>query len=264
MKTFKKISSKFLICILVIQSVISPITTTASEVGSETILEMIDQDEINAGLGETDMIPAAASGSAIEVPTSVINNIIAMKGNQGLQDIPNYRPINGDKISLRFDFTLPSEHDYHDGYQLTYPLPEVLKNGIGSGGLAEEGVEYATYQVENDEVIITFNENVRAYGKGLEINGYFQIEAEFSLSGTDLEYDLVLPNQEETSGTITILLYFQPVGGTDINKSVSPATGTNTSRVEWTVDVNKEMDNLNLGKEFTDTLVGIIHMKQVL
>ena len=170
----------------------------------------------------------------------------------------NYRPLMGDKVDLRFEFTLPENHDYGNGSTLIYPLPTPLKPSSGSGELRnEDGELYATYNIDQDNVIIIFNNNIRFQGTGgsggLKTVGFFQIQGKFEVdkNNTQLEQDLILPGHDK------ITLNFQPTGGKTIDKNADPASGNNVNSIKWTVDVNTEMDDLGVaGKDFTDTLVG--------
>ncbi|CFX88696.1 Adhesion domain [Syntrophomonas zehnderi OL-4] len=198
----------------------------------------------------------ADTGSVVS--TDVIEKITATKDGVELKDIENYRPVMGDEIDLRFDFTLPDKHPYEAGSTLTYTLPAPLKPANGSGELSNEaGETYATYGISEGNVVITFNENIRFQGEegsgGLETKGWFEITAIFEAdeNNTALEQELTLPG----SGTITLI--FQPPGGEVIAKGVAPEnSGNSSSYVQWTVDVNTVMDDLGGGKEFTDTLIG--------
>src|SRR5699024_8463690 len=143
-----------------------------------------------------------------------ITKITATKDGQNLADIESYRPVMGDEIELKFEFTLPANHNYGNGSKLTYPLPTPLKPAHGQGDLRNEyGEIYAKYIVGNENVIITFNENIRFQGAegtgGLETNGDFEITAKFEAGedNKDLKQELELP------GNDTITLDFQPKGG---------------------------------------------------
>lgn len=210
-------------------------------------------------MGMPAILNSVLDGIETEIDTNVIHTIIATKNDKKLQEIENYRPQMGDKIDLELKFTLPVEHDYGNGSILTYELPSPLCACSGNGSLSKDTVEYATYKIEDGNVVVTFNGNIRFEGiggtKGLETKGWFEIEAEFKSDNKDLTQALELPNEGKT---ITIDLHFQPVNGKTIEKTVDPENeGNNSKHVQWTVTVNTVMNDLGEnGKEFKDTLTG--------
>ncbi|HHY28171.1 MAG TPA: collagen binding domain-containing protein, partial [Desulfitobacterium dehalogenans] len=205
------------------------------------------------------MAVSAAGDFTEAVDPGVVTKITVTKDGKELKDILNYRPIMGEAIDLKLEFTLPDGHNYGNGSTLTYPLPTPLKPISGSGPLMGGDGEYATYTISGGNVVITFNDKIRYIGEGgsggLETIGSFAIKARFEAAGgnTALEQVLVLPGSE------TITLHFQPIGGKVIEKKVTPENGgMSSSVVDWTVNVNTVMDDLGLspGKVFVDTLTG--------
>ncbi len=247
MKYLRKIKSFSVIIVLImVLQLVLPTSFTGAEPIAEQEQNFIDFD-----------IVTASAAITADVNIDVVTKITATKNGINLANIANYRPVMGDEVTLRFEFTLPSNHNYGDGSKLTYPLPTPLKPASGSGDLSEGGEIYATYEVDKDNVIIIFNDNIRFQGAegsgGLETTGFFEIQAKFKEdeNNTKLEQDLILP------GSDTIKLNFQPTGGKVIDKKVDPASGNNINSLKWVVDVNTVMDDLGTtGVEFKDTLTG--------
>src|SRR5690606_16965997 len=132
----------------------------------------------------------------------VITSIEAKKDGKKIQEIKNYNPKIGEEISLEFFFTLPNGHSYGEGSILIYELPALLREASGSGTLYNgKQVKYATYEVADGRVEITFTEEIRVDGQdgslGLETTGQFEISAHYSAieGGTNLEQELILPGQ---------------------------------------------------------------------
>lgn len=263
MKRIKKIAAVILIFVLLISTFTNPVLLHANNLLNETNMsgddELIGLTQEATVVTGSAIVPTVVTGSSITVDPSIIHTIKASKDGIALANIVNYRPLMGDKVRLEIKFTLESGHSYGAGSVLTYTLPAPLKAASGTGSLLDEGQEYATYKVEAGNVVITFNENIRSYDNGLEVHGFFAIEATYSSNATDLKQDLILPDKDEISGFVTIPLYFKPIGGSDIVKSVNPLTGNNTKFVTWTVNVNTVIDNLGIGKEFKDLLITTNH-----
>jgi uncharacterized surface anchored protein len=220
---------------------------------ADPIAEQIKSFEHVANYAKTTTNTAIKSVVDIEV----ISTVEATKDGKNIAEIDNYRPIIGDEVTLRFDFTLPANHLYGDGSKLTYPLPTPLKPASGSGTLQNgSGEAYATFNIDGENLIITFNDNIRFKGTdgtgGLETIGFFEITAKYEVdeNDTNLEQELTLPGSE------TITLNFKPAGGKVIDKTVDPVSGKNINSLNWTVYVNTVMDDLGGGVDFTDTLIG--------
>lgn len=250
LKNFKKAKN---LCLIMVAIMVLQLALPSSFTKAEPIEEQ-EQNFIDIDIKAEVTTSAAITADVAE---NVVHKITATKNGINLADIENYRPFMGDVVTLRFDFTLPSNHNYGDGSKLTYPLPTPLKPASGSGELRNESGElYANYQVDKENVIIIFNDNIRFQGTegsgGLETIGFFEIQAKYEVdeNNTELEQDLTLP------GNDTIKLNFQPTGGKVVEKTVDPANGSNINSIKWTVNVNTVMDDLSEGKDFIDTLTG--------
>lgn len=238
--------------------------TVAVDSSNDTGVSVGEEDEVTVNLDDTeDESPVLNMLGSIEniVPTDVIHTVIAKNGFEGenIKDIDNYRPRVGNELWVEIEFALKANHSYGDGSTLTYKLPEPIKAASGSGPLSDGpgGVIYASYNIVDGGVVITFNENIRQHDIGIQIDkGYFGITANFESSSSDLEQSLILPDKDAAGGSITIPINFQPLGGERLNKTVSPTSGENIKELTWTVDVNTTMDNLDTEKEFKDALEG--------
>lgn len=252
---------------LITVAILAGLTENASgilEVNGVQTTELLtdeSEDAIEEEVGELTsfgMMVTVADELKEEVATNVVHTITSTTDLKN----SNYRPTVGDRISLEISFTLPADHEYGDGSTLTYPLPEQLQAVSGSGDLPSVGdpsVAMGTFSVSGGDVIIVFNDNIRTQTEEgaslpLKTDGKFQITAEFRSSSNELEQELKLPNAGVDE---TIQLYFKPVGGKIIDKTAKQenSDGKNSTYVEWTVNVNTEMSDLD-AVTFKDELTG--------
>lgn len=260
MKKRKNISAILLAVVLVLQSILGPTAITA----------VTSADEVPGGSVATSTGAAMRLGGGAAAGGTIINVIATANGTllNSSTDLSNYHPQIGDKVSLEIHFNLAEGHSYEDGDTLTYPLPDILTGpDTPTGEQALPGamdgsgnyISYGTFRIEKDQVVVTFNDNVRASGTAVPIDdGYFKIDVNYELDSNSLEQDLVLPAPDGSTGTITIPIKFTPKSGNAISKSVSPDGGANVNELEWTVNVNTEMKNLSADAAgyvlFTDKL----------
>lgn len=190
------------------------------------------------------------------VDQSVIHTITAPEFSDS-----DYRPQIGDKVELKFEFTLPQGHEYGSGSILTYQLPEPLSAISGNGNLMQGQIKYGEYKVDHGKVIIEFNNKTgyltnEGHFVGVKTIGEFQITAQYETNETKLDWEIKLPIKGETE---TITIHFKPLGGAKIKKEFKQENSDhkNSQFIEWTVNVNTEMADLgNEGKEFIDSLSG--------
>lgn len=185
------------------------------------------------------------------IPTDNITKVTVLAEDEdgiikNITDINNYRPVNGDKITLKVDIVLEALHNFSEGAKLTYPLPEIFENATGSGNLGSVGV----FEIIGGEVVCTFNDIRDEFDQGLLVDdASFTIDAEYSLNNELIEYTLELPGQAD------IVLNFKPVGGQSVSKAgIAESGGLSSNYVTWTVDVNTELNTLN-NAELVDDLI---------
>ncbi|MBO1004136.1 SpaA isopeptide-forming pilin-related protein [Pseudogracilibacillus auburnensis] len=152
-------------------------------------------------------------------------------------------PYDEFKVKLDYEFALPDGHKYGNGSTFTIDIPDVfsvLANPEPQPLKNAQGVEFATFIVTSDnKIVITFNENIE---ENSSISGYINLESEFSAHyAGNAETEITFPL--EGDGSVTYPIKFIPKGSS-IDKKGVPNKAYNTEMIEWTVDFNKDLQEI--------------------
>nr|WP_289038316.1 Cna B-type domain-containing protein [uncultured Allobacillus sp.] len=159
------------------------------------------------------------------------------------EEIKVDNPYDAFKVELAYDFALPDGHSYKDGSTYTIEIPElfnVLANPEPIPLKDQSGVQFGSFVVtNNNEIKLTFNDEIE---KKSNVSGYINLESEFDAHYKDsAETEIKFPIRGESE--ITYPIKFIPKGSS-IDKSGVPNKSYNTETITWTVDFNKDLQEI--------------------
>nr|WP_246384259.1 SpaA isopeptide-forming pilin-related protein [Gracilibacillus halotolerans] len=166
------------------------------------------------------------------------------------------RPYNQFKVDIKYSFALPNGHSYGAGSTYTIEVPEffkVLPNPEEQELRRPDGTLFGTYIVTgNREIVITFNEEIE---KNSDISGYIELWSEFNenYNGT-AENVITFPISGEQ--TVEYPVKFVPNASAIDKKGVPADRAYNTTRIQWTVDINKNLQSIENAVLLDDLTVG--------
>ncbi len=153
-------------------------------------------------------------------------------------------PYHEFKVKLDYMFALPNNHEYGNGSTYTIEIPEVfsvLANPEPTPLKDEGGTEFASFIVTNDnKIVITFNEEIE---ENSNVSGYLNLESEFdSHYKGEAETEINFPI--EGQGTANYPIKFIPKSTSIDKKGVPADKAYNTETIQWTVDFNKDLQEI--------------------
>ncbi|GAE31828.1 Cna B-type domain-containing protein [Alkalihalobacillus hemicellulosilyticus] len=223
------------------------VTEDADE--AEAPKEEAEGDESESDLHSSSMSTMSGAGEITEnIITGVTLSIGEGEELEPLEDgdliVVKY-PYEEKKYELVYEFELPNNHGYGAGAIYTIEVPEMFEipqiHVDEAIDLARvDGVVFGKFHTDGNNVIITFNENIEERS---DIRGEIELSSNF-----DADYDGVADGD-----VITF-----PIGGEDtlefpikfirhanaIDKQGVGNRGYNTETITWTVDVNKNLQEI--------------------
>ncbi|MFC0299701.1 SpaA isopeptide-forming pilin-related protein [Virgibacillus soli] len=190
--------------------------------------------------------------TATEIEENIITNVTLSKkvGEGDFEEIPPGseivvdNPYDAFKVKLDYEFALPNNHNYGAESTFTITIPEVfhvLANPEPTPLTNENGVEFATFIVTNDnKIVITFNENIE---QNSNVSGYLHLESEFDAHYAGPAEGEVITFPISGEQTVTYPIKFIPKS-TSIDKKGVPNKAYNAETIEWTVDFNKDLQEI--------------------
>ncbi|MBU9711361.1 Cna B-type domain-containing protein [Evansella tamaricis] len=152
-------------------------------------------------------------------------------------------PYNDFNLKLNYRFELPNNHTYRDGSIYTIEVPKhfTIPVVIDPEPLVRgDGQVFGSFITEGNKILITFNENVQYESN---IIGYISLSSSFdkNYDGPALGEPISIPlsNGETTEFPVR----FVP-DGSAIEKNGVPNKVYNTDTIEWTIDINKNLQVL--------------------
>ncbi|MGM7636659.1 SpaA isopeptide-forming pilin-related protein [Bacillus sp. Hm123] len=230
----------------------TPVENKDDEKPAEDV-EKVDQEEKEQVKEEeqeviTDKVPAASAKMTAEAAKITENIIIDVNltSKEGIEihaeNNPDNRPILGTEVGVHYQWRLPDGHKYGAGSTFEFQLPDAFElfNEVEGKLAVANGGSVGTFKVTQDgKVMMTFNEKITDRS---DIYGELEIWSIFSerLHG-DTNQTIEFPTE---SGKVTIPVHFQPKPGETIEKSGIPNTAYNASSIDWTIDINKQLETI--------------------
>ncbi|NGP46536.1 LPXTG cell wall anchor domain-containing protein [Bacillaceae bacterium SIJ1] len=221
--------------------------------------DVIDAPEIIVPEGEEDLpmtelvpaIPMVEMPQIAPVSQEITEDILTGVGLWRGED-ENGTPIGEDEsireileredpVFIKYTFELPENHGYAAGSTYTFELPEEfnLFNEV-TGDLGDYGDFVATPSDDGPvEVVLTFNENI----EGTAVtDGFVKLKSHIrkDLDGEAIR-DITFPALGETEDIPVII---KPEIESSIDKEGKNDRDYNASKIIWTVDFNKKLDQL--------------------
>lgn len=183
-----------------------------------------------------------------EITENIITGVTLTRDGtelQGGEVIIVEDPYSQSEFVLDYEFALPDDHTYGDGSTFTINVPDMFnishvpeseQQDLARG----DGTVFGSFYTEGNDIIITFNENIE-----MESN----IEGNISLvSNLDDNYDgpasgdtIIFPIAGEDN--LEFPIKFIPNANV-IEKQGMGNRGYNTETIEWTVDLNKNLQTI--------------------
>ncbi|GAA0462923.1 Cna B-type domain-containing protein [Alkalibacillus silvisoli] len=208
------------------------------------------EEQNNTEYLESQQVFSSNEGTVIEenIITDVELSVLDENGEfttlEPGEEITVDNPYDEFKVELNYNFALPDGHDYKDGSTYTIEIPEVfnvLANPESTPLRNEAGEEFGSFVVtNNNEIVITFNNEIE---ENSNVSGYINLESEFDAHYKGAaETEISFPIEGESN--ITYPIKFIP-SSSSIDKKGVPDKSYNTETVTWTVDFNKDLQEIN-------------------
>ncbi|SES30675.1 Cna B-type domain-containing protein [Salisediminibacterium halotolerans] len=187
-----------------------------------------------------------------EITENIITDVKLTKDGVDLgagEEIEVESPYDQFEFKLDYQFALPEGHEYGNGSTFTINVPEMFNipnvpESEQESLIRADGTEFGTYYTKGNEIKITFNEN---------------IEQESNISG-DINLSSSLDDDYDGPATGDVIEF--PIAGEEslefpirflpdekaIEKQGVGNRGYNTETVEWTVDLNKDLQMIENAK----------------
>ncbi|MGE8203756.1 SpaA isopeptide-forming pilin-related protein [Heyndrickxia sp. NPDC080065] len=157
---------------------------------------------------------------------------------------PTNRPLVGSEVIIQYEWALQNKHGYKAGDTFEFQLPEAfeLYNDV-DGDLISSFGKVGTFKVtkKDNKAIMTFNDSIE---KLSNIKGTIEIWSIFSktkITGSTHQ-EIKFPIRDEEK---TIIIDFLPPKGSTIDKKGTPDRGYNAKKIDWTIDFNKQLDQIS-------------------
>ncbi|OZI12636.1 hypothetical protein CEW92_05640 [Bacillaceae bacterium SAS-127] len=222
----------------------TPVENKDDEKPAEDVAK-VDQEEKEITIDKVSTVPVKAAAKAGEITGNIITDV-NLTTTEGIEihaeNNPDNRPILGTEVGVHYKWRLPDGHGYGAGSTFEFQLPNAFElfNEIDGDLAVANGGSVGTFKVTQDgKVTMTFNEKITdrsdIYGE-LEIWSIFSERLKGSTNQT-----IEFPTE---SGKVTIPVHFQPKPGKTIGKSGIPNTAYNASSIDWTIDINKQLEKI--------------------
>ncbi|MFA8439024.1 SpaA isopeptide-forming pilin-related protein [Pueribacillus sp. YX66] len=235
-----------------IDAVVASNPATKETGGEENEVEEVGKDEKVDLEGHTN-IHTVKQSSANVITENIITDVkLYQRFEDGTDDIlltPGEeieleRPYDAFKVTIKYDFALPNNHDYMAGSTYKIKVPEPFKVQANTEPIplsTADGTVFGTFiSNNNNEILITFNSEIEGNSK---ISGFIQLESEFDNHYSDgaARQNITFPISED--GEVTYPVKFIPEGSS-ISKTADVDQPYNTKEITWTVDFNKDLQKL--------------------
>ncbi|WFR62764.1 collagen binding domain-containing protein [Paenibacillus amylolyticus] len=173
---------------------------------------------------------------------------------------PGHRIQADEAIQLKYDWELPN-NTYKSGDTFTFNLPEqfVIYTDIDEPLATENGQnEVGRFTVDRQgKVVLTFNDYVENHSN---VTGTLQIQTEFSteIVKGSTEVTIVTPIK---GGEQTVVIQIAPQAAPALEKR-GKVDATDSNSINWTLDVNKELDSFSRGMITDPTPEGLQLQKE--
>ncbi|WP_100403553.1 SpaA isopeptide-forming pilin-related protein [Bacillus sp. FJAT-42315] len=230
----------------------TPVENKEDEKPAEDV-GMVDQKEEEKETEEekevsTDKAPAASvkmTAEAAKITENIITDVkLTTTDNVEIhaENNPDNRPMLGTEVGVHYQWKLPNGHKYGAGSTFEFQLPDAFQlfNEVDGELKVANGGNVGTFKVTQDgKITMTFNETITDRS---DIYGELEVWSIFSekLQGSTNQ-EINFPPE---SGSVTIPVHFQPKPGKTIEKSGIPNTAYNASSIDWTVDINKQLEKI--------------------
>jgi len=147
-------------------------------------------------------------------------------------------------ISVKYDWKLPNGHGYKSGatYQFRLPEPLVVYETIKEEPILFNGETIGTFSLDFDGTVkIVFNDFIETHSN---IKGTIEVLSKISETVTITEDKKIIITPIADGKQIEIPIVFQPEGPT-ITKKGTPNKPYNTESIAWTIDFNKNLENIH-------------------
>lgn len=155
----------------------------------------------------------------------------------------------GDKVRIKYDWTLENGHGYTDGDTVVFDIPKefTIYNRVpGILEVDDPRGDVGTFVIETDgRVTITFNDNVAKYS---EVSGTLEISTVFSETEITGNVEVLIPFPIQ-GGTQVVKVNFTPKDGKLLTKS---GVADKAKKIDWTIDMNTSLQKID-GAVLSDT-----------
>ncbi|MEC0237950.1 collagen binding domain-containing protein [Paenibacillus kribbensis] len=189
------------------------------------------------------IVQAAANAEphAATAPQSILTKLI-LTDEAGRVIDAVYNPGSqldiGSAIQLGYEWELP-DNTYKAGDTFTFQLPEqfVIYTDISSPLVTTDGTVGSFTVDRQGKVIMTFNQYVENHSN---VSGKLQIKTEFTKETVKGSTEIIIAIPIK-GGVQTVIVNVKPQSGPTLSKQGKP-DGTN--RIDWTIDVNKQLNTV--------------------
>ncbi|SIS64905.1 SpaA isopeptide-forming pilin-related protein [Salimicrobium flavidum] len=189
-----------------------------------------------------DLQPMATANEAGEITENILTNANLVIRNQQGDSIDSAG--SDSLISIEYDWALPNGHGYKDGDFFTFQVPQELDiyNEVKEEPIRYNNQTIGHFSVDtNGTTTITFTEFIENYS---EIEGSLEIVTKLKEETVMTEDKEVIVTPIEGQQSVAIPIDFNPGGAATTKKGV-PDRSYNAESIEWTVDFNKSLTQLD-------------------
>ncbi|WP_203363591.1 SpaA isopeptide-forming pilin-related protein [Bacillus sp. REN10] len=222
----------------------APVENKDGEKPSEDT-EVVDQKEEKNTTNKAPALSMKAATATTQITENIITDVtLTNTENVEIKDgeFPDGRPLLGTEVGVHYKWRLPDGHGYGAGSTFEFQLPDEfeLYNEIDGKLAVPNSKDVGTFKVTTDgKVTMTFNEEITTRS---DISGELELWSIFSYKIQGSTNQIIeFPTE---SGIVTIPVHFQPKPGKAIDKSGVPDTGYNAKTIDWTIDINKQLDKI--------------------
>ncbi|WP_338753141.1 SpaA isopeptide-forming pilin-related protein [Bacillus sp. FJAT-52991] len=207
--------------------------------------KVVHQEEKEVNIDEVPVLPVKPAAKVTQIQENIITDVV-LTNREGIEihgeKNPDNRPLLGTEVGVHYSWRLPIGHKYGAGSTFEFQLPDAFElfNEVDGNLATGSGGSVGTFKVTQDgKVTMTFNEKITDRS---DIYGELEIWSIFSERLQGSTNQIIEFPTENTK--LEIPVHFQPKPGKTIDKSGVPDTGYNAKTIDWTVDINKQLDKI--------------------